>query len=171
MKDIPGKEGLYAVTEDGQVWSYPKGQNNRKGKWLKLYLRPDGYLEVGLRKEGVTKGQRVHRLVGVAYLPASDKPEINHKNGIKTDNRVSNLEWCTRSENETHAFRTGLAKVSDYQRAAVSKRLSKPVKNARTGEVFSSAAQASWSLGYHRQSVSVAICQNITCAGDYWEYV
>ena len=115
MKDIPGYEGRYAVTKDGRIWSYPKpvtgraagGSPNkmRRGRWLKNIPRY-GYWAVGL---GATNVKLVHRLVAMTYIDNPDrKPCINHINGKKGDNRVENLEWSTRAENNSHARRTGL---------------------------------------------------------------
>lgn len=108
MKDVVGYEGIYAVNEKGGVWSYPNKRHG--GKWMKPRFNLQGYKFVGLRKTG--KRQRnfsIHKLVALAYIPnVQCKPQINHKNGIKTDNKVENLEWCTSSENLKHAFKIGL---------------------------------------------------------------
>lgn len=110
MKDIPGYEGRYAVTEDGRIWTYskvlPNGGVRHPGKWLSLSLSTKGYAKVSL---GRGKYHRVHRLVASVYIPnPSNLPHINHKNGVKTDNRVENLEWVTNQENVTHAIKSGL---------------------------------------------------------------
>lgn len=115
LKYIPGMEGLYAVTTDGRVWSYPKpltgaleGKGYTKGKWLSL-TNSRGYRVVRL---GVGRSVMVHRLVAMTYLgePAPDKGHVNHKNGDKSDNRVQNLEWCSQAENNRHAWSTGLCR-------------------------------------------------------------
>lgn len=108
MKDITGFEGLYAVTEDGDVWSHPK--NGREGLWLRPAVTSKGYLRVCL---ATTNGRRlncrVHRLVALTFIPNPDSlPEVNHRNGIKAENRKSNLEWSTTAQNAQHAFATGL---------------------------------------------------------------
>ena len=113
MKDIPGYEGRYAITEDGRVWSHPKMSTGcmrymKKGKWLKPSKRSLGYFFVSL---GEKNQILIHRLVALTYLPKIEgKQYVNHKNGIKTDNSVANLEWCTFSENIKHAHSTGLIK-------------------------------------------------------------
>jgi len=114
MKDIPEYEGLYAVTEDGQVWTYPNYIHN--GRYLKSSVTKYGYEQVVLSKNGKTKHFYVHRLVAQVYLLQDEnRNHVNHKNGVKTDNRASNLEWVTPSENKQHAFKTGLTKMQPSQ--------------------------------------------------------
>ena len=103
MKPIKDYEGLYSVTEDGQVWSH------RNEKFLKPNIRNDGYLHITLCKHSNMKYFLIHRLVLKHFvLNPNNKQFCNHKNGVKSDNRINNLEWVTRSENMKHAFRTGL---------------------------------------------------------------
>lgn len=105
MKDIEGYEGLYAITEGGKIWSYPK-RGKHKGIWLRPFINTrTGYPCVEL----LNRPKPVHRLVAITFIPNSRKlPEVNHKNGNKLDFSIQNLEWVTRSENIVHAFRTGL---------------------------------------------------------------
>ena len=79
--------------------------------------KKSGYKYVELCKNGKQKTHTVHRLVAEAFLPnLQKKPEVNHKWGIKSDNRASELEWNTRSENMKHAYKTGLNKITKKQR-------------------------------------------------------
>lgn len=93
MKDIKGYEGIYAITEDGQVWSY------KRQKFIKPY-KQNGYLLVTLFKDGNSKNYRIHRLVAGAYLPnPNNYPEVHHINSIRTDNRIENLAWVSKEDN------------------------------------------------------------------------
>jgi hypothetical protein len=115
--DIAGYEGLYAITACGRVWAYPK-KSRLRGRWLKQSLSNCGYPYVCLYKEGKISNKYVHRLLAKTLLSKVDgKLHVNHKNGIKTDNRLCNLEWCTPKENKVHAFSIGLKmKLSDAER-------------------------------------------------------
>jgi hypothetical protein len=112
-KPVVGYEGFYEVSDEGQLRSvdryvkYPKGgMMLRRGRPMKLNTNRHGYVDVKLGKDGVEKSHLVHRLVAQAFLDnAEDKPQVNHKNGNKGDNRLENLEWSSLSENRLHAFR------------------------------------------------------------------
>jgi len=76
---------------------------------MRIAVLPGLYPGTTLQRDGVAKSFLVHRLVAIAFVPNPDnKPQVNHKNGIKSDNRSENLEWVSVSENHNHAFRTGL---------------------------------------------------------------
>lgn len=101
LKDIVGYEGLYKVSNLG----YVKG---KKGI-LKPYINLRGYYSVCLVKHNKPKTYRLHRIVAQAFIPNPDnKPQVNHIDGDKSNNKAENLEWCTQSENMKHAFRIGL---------------------------------------------------------------
>lgn len=94
MKDIPGYEGLYAATEDGQIWSY------RRQRFLKPSINGGGYLKVALCKDGNPKTYHVHRLIALTYISNPDNlPEIDHIDRDKLNNSIKNLRWVSRREN------------------------------------------------------------------------
>lgn len=116
-KDVEGYEGLYYVTESGDVHSHTRFVYNpktgkeylRKGKRLSFEKTKGGYLRVILSKNGVSRKFSVHRLVAIAFIPnPENKPEVNHKDGNKENNQKDNLEWNTASENVVHAFENNL---------------------------------------------------------------
>lgn len=117
VRPVPGYEGLYAVAQDGRVWSYPKstGVSRHCGQWLAPWVT-NGYLVVGLKHaDGTKKKQYVHRIVAIAWVAnpdASAFPYINHKDGNRGNPLASNLEWCNRSMNIQHAWDTGARVVS-----------------------------------------------------------
>lgn len=120
-KDIHGYEGLYAVTDDGRVYSHSKVVRScygstqlRKGRWLKPEITKAGYQMVSLSCDGKVKNHLVHRLVASAFLDKNkDKIHVNHIDGNKSNNHVSNLEWCTPSENTSHGYDSGLIKKGE----------------------------------------------------------
>lgn len=111
---IPEYEGYYEISNLGRVRSLDRLVKNRwgsmtslEGAIIQLAISGNGYVYVGLHIDGKQNNCFVHRLVMTAFKGRSDL-FINHKNGIKTDNRPENLEYCTASENVKHAYDTGL---------------------------------------------------------------
>jgi len=95
----------YSVSDYGRI------RNDKTGRILKPQKNTCGYLQVDLHKNGVRKSQKVHRLVANAFIPnPENKRTVNHIDGIKANNFVSNLEWATQSENSQHGYDFGLIK-------------------------------------------------------------
>lgn len=104
---IPGYEGVYWINEQGQVRTIIRkgvSQVMRKNQ-----LGKRGYYYISLSKDGKRKNHLVHRLLAEVYIPkVNGKNYVNHKDGVKTNIDLRNLEWCTASQNCKHAYRTGL---------------------------------------------------------------
>jgi len=113
--DITKYESLYAVSNFGRVKSKARNLINTRGipynrpsKINKALPTSRGYVRAALYKDGKTKYYSIHRLVAQAFIPNShNKEEVNHKDGNKLNNCVTNLEWNTRGENERHARANG----------------------------------------------------------------
>ncbi len=106
-KEVKGNHN-YAVSTLGRVRRLAKAQGAKPGRILKSGWKGDGYLRVALCGGGKQASRCVHRLVATAFLWPRPGLEVNHLDGDKTNNRLDNLELVTKSENQRHAYRTGL---------------------------------------------------------------
>lgn len=114
--DVVGYEGEYMVNEEGVIFRKPRdivlyngGIHTLEEKELKGWKTSDGYVYISLYKDGSKKTYCKHRLILESFICKPDENyECNHKNGIKDDNRLENLEWVTPSENQLHAYANGL---------------------------------------------------------------
>lgn len=160
---VNGYEGYYEISKAGKVRGVkrlvviPTGLRTIYSRELATRINNDGYVEVRLSKEGNTKTNFVHILLANAFIPNPKiKAEVNHINGIKTDNRIENLEWVTRSENMRHAYKHGLCKNATAK-----------VIDICTGKEYASIKEAAENLGIKystcRNYLSGNIKSNKTC--------
>lgn len=150
----------YIITKEGFVISY----KNREPKILKPQLDRDGYYKVQLSYGKNRKKYFVHRLVAEQYIPnPENKPEVNHINGVKTDNRVENLEWVTRSENSKHAVNYDLCKQP--------KKVNQYNINGEFIKQWKSIKEAKIKLNLKNAHIS-QVCQGQrkTAGGFIWKY-
>lgn len=116
-KDVVGFEGTHQVSNLGRVKSLQGLKNNqykafdKPERILKGSINSDGYISISVGNSKKGKRTTIHRLVAAAFIPNPlRRGNVNHISGIKTDNRVENLEWVSHSENMLHAHKTGLIK-------------------------------------------------------------
>jgi hypothetical protein len=164
---VVGYEGYYEVSNLGRVRSLRKT--------LKNNIR-NGYCQVGLFINGNRKIVYVHRLVAEVFIINPDnKPEVNHKDGIKTNNNVFNLEWATFKENNQHAFKTGLNKGTWTGKFGIENSSSKPVIQLdKVGNVlnkFGSMMEANRKTDIIYQNISKCCLGERKSAGGYiWKF-
>jgi len=145
-KAVPGYSGLYEINEQGEVRSLHKRNPNFI---LPQRIDRGGYLTIRVSNKGKHTTAYTHRLIALCFVPNPEgKRFVNHINGIKTDNRIENLEWVTHSENMKHAFKTGLCKPSE--------KTCRKVFDSCLNKVFNSVREAA---RYHNMNYST--CENM----------
>lgn len=161
-KSIYNYEGLYEISNIGNIRSCARyiscgrGEKQfRKSKILNPITTPKGYKRITISKDGEKKNFMIHRLVAQAFIPNPDnKPQINHIDGNKQNNNVTNLEWFTNGENQIHAWGTGLNKGSTGMFKGEKHRNAKSVVCKTTGEIFNYIKLASKIYGIDRSDIS-----------------
>lgn len=161
LKDIAGYEGLYAVNEKGQVWSY------RSNKFLTPYDDGYGYLKVGLFRNCIADRRRVHRLVMETFNPVEgmENLEVNHLDEDKKNNNLSNLSWVTKLEN----IRYGTGSQRSAQKR--SKPVEQYTKDGQLVAVFPSMNEAYRQTGIYPGSISMCCNGKARSANGYvWRF-
>ena len=168
FKEIEGYEGLYLISNLGRVKSLSKKIWNGKGYYNRneINIKPakdkDGYLYVQLSKDNIQKPYKVHRLVAQAFIEnPNNLPQVNHKDEDKTNNHVTNLEWCTPKYNLNYGTLKERFKL----------RTNKPILCVETGEVFKSASEIKRLFGFDKSYIGVSCKNNKTAYGFHWKYV
>ncbi len=170
-KPVVGYERLYEVSDLGRVRSLPR--KGTKGGIVNVsYSNNKHYAHIPLAKDGRCRTVSLHRIVAQAWIPNPDnKPQVNHKNGVKADNRVANLEWVTNLENMRHAIKTGLRTASPEE--AIESRMTGVIQKYR-GEVvamYPCIKFAQYLTGICNQNI-FKVCQGKrhTAGGYEWEF-
>lgn len=162
-KEIQGYNGRYFISSDGQI-------KNKYGKILKPWIR-NGYYTIGLMVNKKRTNYYVHRLVAEYFLsnPDQQRDFVNHLDGNKLNNNVSNLEWCTRQENAQHAYETGLL-VPTVENLVRFDR--KPVIRVEDGKWFSGVTEAANQMGVCEAAMSKCLNKGLsaTCCGYHWKF-
>lgn len=161
MENFVKVEGYdcYFVSNLGNI----KTTNKVNEKILKPRVSKFGYQRVMLQNNNIAKAYLIHRLVAIAFIPnPENKPQVNHINGIKSDNRLENLEWCTASENQRHSISIG--------RNSKGKKVVR-IDNDLKEKIYDKIIIASKENNIHKASIQNCLLKKAKTAGGYkWKY-
>lgn len=157
-KEVPGYEGRYLLYSDGRVYSVERTYKNHGkltkvgGYYLNKVLLKIGYYTVALTRERKTTLHYLHRLLGEAFIPnPNNYPQINHKDGNKTNNDLSNLEWCTIKQNTQHAVTNGIRRIASGEKIHTHKLTEGDVQKIRVSDT--STGELAKIFGVSRDSI------------------
>lgn len=168
-KPIPGYEGYYEASNCGRIRNVPRLINGRWGPYqlqqhvLKTLNVHDGYLQVKFCIDNHKEQKLVHRLVAETFIPnPQGLPQVNHKDGNPSNNEISNLEWCTASENSLHRCRVLKREVG---------RPKKKVMCLETGKIYESSHHAARDLHLSQGGIFM-VCQGkgMTAGGPHFKF-
>lgn len=174
-KPINGYEGYYEISNFGRVkslhrfvnhWNSKRKERCVRERFLKQAVSKKGYFQVHLCAEKQITIV-VHRLVAIAFIKnPENKPEVNHKDGVKANNFWENLEWATNLENMQHAFATGLKNCDHFKKRVVQK------KNGQIIKIWESISDASKKLGIDDSGISKCCYGKKKTAGKFeWIHI
>lgn len=181
-KEIKGYEGLFAISNKGQIKSLARRVSNHTGyinkpdRIMKCQLNRKGYTIVRLQdKQKNKKTFPVHRLVAKAFIPnIENKPQVNHIDGNKNNNNVENLEWCSNSENQLHAYKNGLNHHSETSGRPKRKVNQIDLQTGKVIKTFNSISEATYAMCKKKSSNIGSCCRHEygmkTCFGYKWEF-
>lgn len=168
MKEIKKTKGLYFASIDGGIY--------RNGKCLSPINNGNDYLCVVLCVDGKTKRQYIHRLIAETFIDNPlNKKEVNHIDGVRTNNRLSNLEWVTRSENHFHRYKVLKKKGVNFGKTGVlnwrSKKVQKFDLEWNLLETYPAVMEAMRITGINEASIRACIYGKQKTAGGFkWKY-
>lgn len=173
-KPIPGYEGMYEVSSEGRIKSLERDiickngvKKHKKERILKGSLDRYGYLQVNLHNaKGRYKLLLVHRIVAGTFIPnPENKPQVNHKDEIKTNNHIENLEWMTNKENSNYGTR------SERSAKAQSKSVAQYSKDGKLIKIWISTNEAGRQLGLSNGNISLAARGVYKTSGGFvWQF-
>lgn len=162
LKEIPGYEGYYFADRNGNIYSTPNKRYVKHKTLLKRKVQSDGrgYLQLTMCKDGKHKTERVHTLIAKTFIPnPNNYKEVNHIDEDKTNNAVSNLEWCTRKYNINYGNRT----------LKTQKPIAQFNSNRELIKTYGGIREAARDLGVLPSNISRAVKTGIKANGFYWK--
>jgi hypothetical protein len=171
-KDIKGYEGLYKVSNLGNIKSLKYRHHNRE-EILIGGIKKTGYKQVILVKDNKVKYKLVHRIVAETFISnPNNKPQVNHIDGNKTNNNINNLEWCSQRENQKHAYKIGLQKPILTEKNKYSKKVAQYDFNNNLIRIYNAVREASRINQLNPRDISKCCNNKRKQVGGYiWRFV